>query len=126
MILEELVLHDINQDLQTTNNEEINPARSTDGHPVAQTFVKDIENSTEVQMRGIKSYFDKRNVIEEIAKQIEEMKSGFESALNKETEQYRTPCPSSPVRQTLGIPRSISLLKLSPLPQIMSPRPTNK
>ena len=49
-------------------------------------------------MRGIKSYFDKRNVTEEIAKQIEEMKSGFESALNKETEQYRTPCPSALVR----------------------------
>ena len=35
MILKELVLHDINQDLHITNNEEINPARSTDGHPVA-------------------------------------------------------------------------------------------
>ena len=35
----------------------------------------------------MKNYFDK--TFKKQAKRIEEMKSGFESALNKETEQYR-------------------------------------
>ena len=43
-ILEALMLHDINQDLQITNSEEINPAECTNGHPVAEQYVKDIKN----------------------------------------------------------------------------------
>ena len=38
-------------------------------------------------MQGMKNYFDKK--CKKQAKQIEELKSGIESALNKETEQYR-------------------------------------
>ena len=38
-------------------------------------------------MQGMKNYFDKK--CKKQTKQIEELKSGIESALNKETEQYR-------------------------------------
>ena len=38
-------------------------------------------------MQSMKNYFDKK--CKKQAKQIEELKSGIESALNKETEQYR-------------------------------------
>ena len=43
-ILEALMLHDINQDLQIINSEEINPTECTNGHPVAEQYVKDITN----------------------------------------------------------------------------------
>ena len=86
-ILEELMLHDINQDLQIVNSEEINPRESTNEHPVAAQYVKDIKNYIDVQMQGMKNYFDKK--CKKQTKQIEELKSGIQSALNKETEQYR-------------------------------------
>ena len=40
-----------------------------------------------MQMQDMKNYF--HNKFNKKAKQTEEMKSGFQSALNKETEQYR-------------------------------------
>ena len=46
-----------------------------------------MKNYIDVQMQGMKNYFDKK--CKKQAKQIEELKSGIESALNKETEQYR-------------------------------------
>ena len=85
-ILEELMLHDINQDLQIVNSEEINPRESTSEHPVAAQYVKDIKNYIDVQIQGMKNYFDKK--CQKQTKQIEELKSEIESALNKETEQY--------------------------------------
>ena len=44
------LLHDINQDLQIVNSEEINPRESTNEHPVAAQYVKDIKNCIDVQM----------------------------------------------------------------------------
>ena len=35
-ILEEIILHNINRDLQIVNSEVINLTESTDGHPVAE------------------------------------------------------------------------------------------
>ena len=81
------MLRDINQDLQIVNSEKINPRESTNEHAVAAQYVKDIKNYIDVQMRGMKNYFDKK--CKKQTKQIEELKSGTESALNKETEQYR-------------------------------------
>ena len=39
-MLELLMLHDINEDLQIANSEKINPTESTNGHPEAETYVK--------------------------------------------------------------------------------------
>ena len=80
-ILDELMLHDINQDLHIVNGEEINPTESTNGYPVADQYLKDIKNYIDVQMQGMKNHFDKK--FKKQAKQIEEMKSGFKSASNK-------------------------------------------
>ena len=86
-ILEAIMLYDINQDLQIVNSEEINPTESTNRHPVAQQYIKDIKNYIYMQTQDMKNYFDKK--FNKQAKETEEMKSGFESALDKETEQYR-------------------------------------
>ena len=80
-ILEELILHDINQDLQIINNEEINPTESTNGHPVAEQCVKDMKNYINMQMQDIKNYFDRK--FNKQAKQTEEIKSGIEFALTR-------------------------------------------
>ena len=88
-ISEELIsrhkLHDINQDLQILDSEEINPTESTNGQPVAEQYVKDIKNCINLQMQGMKYNFDKKIKKET---EYEQIKSGFESALEKETEDY--------------------------------------
>ena len=61
-ILDELMLHDINQDLHIVNGEEINPTESTNGYPVADQYLKDIKNYINVQMQGMKNHF-RRNEI---------------------------------------------------------------
>ena len=76
-----LMLHNVNQDFQLVNSEEINPTASTNGHPAVEQYVKDIKNYIDIQMQYMKHYFDKK--IDKQAKQTEEMKSGIESALNK-------------------------------------------
>ena len=75
------MLHDINQDLQIVNSEEINPRESTNEHPVAAQYVK------EMYKCKVGEITDKK--CKKQTKQIEDLKSGNESALNKETEQYR-------------------------------------
>ena len=47
-------MHDINQDLQILDSEEINPTESTNGQPVAEQYVKDIKNCINLQMQGMK------------------------------------------------------------------------
>ena len=78
-------MHDINQDLQILDSEEINPTETTNGQPVAEQYVKDIKNCINLQMQGMKYNFDKKIKKET---EYEQIKSGFESALEKETEEY--------------------------------------
>ena len=78
-ILEELMLHEINQDLQVVKMEEINPTESTNGHPVAEQYLNDIKSYIDMRMQDMKNNFDKK--FNEEAKETEEAKSGFESAL---------------------------------------------
>lgn len=48
------MLHDINQDLQIINREEINPTECTSGDPVAEQYAKDIKNYITVEiMQGM-------------------------------------------------------------------------
>ena len=54
-ISEELMLHDINQYFQIVNSEEINPTENTNGHPVAEQYVKDIKNYLDMQMQDMKN-----------------------------------------------------------------------
>ena len=50
------LLHVLNKDLQIVNSEEINATESTNGHRVAEQYVKDIKNYIDVQMQDMKSF----------------------------------------------------------------------
>ena len=52
--LEELMLHDIDQDLQIVNSEKINPIENTNGHPLAKLCVKDMKYYISMRMQDMK------------------------------------------------------------------------